>query len=128
MMIKNIISGKQYNIFLYYFIWKICFLFSLNIPNSKRLETIKFDPLANQFVVKGSLNNFYPDTMNQLIINYVADQNGYRASFRIDQSLPISKVSIQSRLSEDDLKTLAGWVTTDKQNKFKIIYIYLNSN
>lgn len=72
------------------------------------METIKFDPLENQFVVKGSLNNFYPDTMNQLIINYVADQNGYRASFRIDQSLPISKVSIQSRLSEDDLKTLAG--------------------
>lgn len=72
------------------------------------MESLNFDKSDNQLVVKGTLNNFYTDTMNYLIVNYVADKNGYRASFRIGKSLPPSPATIQTRLSGNDLKSLAG--------------------
>ncbi|XP_065365660.1 uncharacterized protein LOC135958698 [Calliphora vicina] len=81
---------------------------SLSIPNSQRTELITLDPLGGHPIVKGSINTYYPDTSTNLIVNYVADQNGYRASFKITQTLPASSISFDTRLSSSDLKSLAG--------------------
>lgn len=57
--------------------------------------------------------------MNYLMVTYEADKNGYRASYRIGKSQPPSSISFETRLSGNDLKSLAGWAKTYKKyNKF----------
>lgn len=82
----------------------------MSSPNSQRIESIYLEPVTGQLIVEGSINTYYPETMSNLIVDYVADKNGYRGSFKISQtSAPVSAVAFQTRLSANDLKSLAGW-------------------
>ncbi|XP_023298704.2 uncharacterized protein LOC111681198 [Lucilia cuprina] len=81
---------------------------SLILPNSERSELIKLDPVDGQVVVKGSINTYYPESNTNLLVNYVADKNGYRASYKITNTPSIPSITFDTRLSGNDLKTLAG--------------------
>ncbi|KNC26823.1 hypothetical protein FF38_06391 [Lucilia cuprina] len=80
----------------------------LILPNSERSEQIKLDPVDGQVVVKGSINTYYPESNTNLLVNYVADKNGYRASYKITNTPSTPSITFDTRLSGNDLKTLAG--------------------
>ncbi|TMW50360.1 hypothetical protein DOY81_004570, partial [Sarcophaga bullata] len=83
---------------------------SLTIPNSELTEYISLDPQESHVIIEGTLTTFYPDKVANLIVNYVADSKGYRASFKFSSQPQVTSFAPQfeTRLSGSDLKSLAG--------------------
>uniref|UniRef100_A0A1I8PVJ8 Uncharacterized protein n=1 Tax=Stomoxys calcitrans TaxID=35570 RepID=A0A1I8PVJ8_STOCA len=90
------------------------YLLKIKLPDSHLEETLSLQPSATKsgdavVVARGEVDtNFVKENVN-LVVNYVADQNGYRASYRISKGVqPDLDISFGSRLNIMDLKSLAG--------------------
>uniref|UniRef100_A0A1A9VWL9 Uncharacterized protein n=1 Tax=Glossina austeni TaxID=7395 RepID=A0A1A9VWL9_GLOAU len=79
---------------------------NLNIPESLRSETIAFKPVTG-LNFSGSVSTNYKDVNKNLIVDYVADVNGYRGKFRIEEEQPYVQRGFQVTpvLSVDVLKS-----------------------
>ncbi|XP_073835200.1 uncharacterized protein [Musca autumnalis] len=87
--------------------------FEISLPDSERQEVISLDPNTDGetpvVVTKGEITTNYLKDDSNLVVNYVADSNGYRASYRFGKGLNENLgITFGVRLSGKDLKSLAG--------------------
>ncbi|XP_011295924.2 uncharacterized protein LOC105262481 [Musca domestica] len=88
--------------------------FEISLPDSERKEVISLEPSSVEgespvVTTKGEITtNFLKDNSN-LVVNYVADHNGYRASYRFGKGLNDDLgITFGIRLNARDLKSLTG--------------------
>ncbi|XP_075156398.1 uncharacterized protein LOC142229708 [Haematobia irritans] len=84
----------------------------ISVPGSRREEIISLEPsdlkTADPVVVtRGEYDINYEKEDLNLVVTYVADHNGYRASYRIVKGIQ-PEISFGPRLNANDLKSLAG--------------------
>ncbi|KAL9885307.1 uncharacterized protein ACN427_011794 [Glossina fuscipes fuscipes] len=81
---------------------------NLNIPDSLRSETIDFQPVTG-LNISGSVSTYYKDVNKNLIVDYVADVNGYRVKVRTQEQPEVERdIEITPLLSANVLKSGAG--------------------
>uniref|UniRef100_A0A1B0A1C4 Uncharacterized protein n=1 Tax=Glossina pallidipes TaxID=7398 RepID=A0A1B0A1C4_GLOPL len=78
---------------------------NLNIPDSLRSETVAFKPVTG-LNFSGSVSTYYKDVNKNLIVDYVADVNGYRVNVRTEEQAGVQRgFQVTPVLSVDVLKS-----------------------